>query len=165
MPSKAEITYYLGIDPGTNCGWCVMQRKKSGDSKEVKVVASGTWDLKPKRHEGGGMRYLHLRRFLEEILNTYTISAIGYEEVRRHLGTDAAHIYGGIVSHIATFGEENSIPYTAIPVGTIKKMATGKGRASKEDMISAANIFFNVQCEDDNEADAIWIANVLTATL
>jgi Holliday junction resolvasome RuvABC endonuclease subunit len=44
-----------------------------------------------------------------------------------------------------------------VPVGTIKKAATGKGNASKADMIAAAK---RAGCftEDDNEADAFWIA-------
>ena len=44
-----------------------------------------------------------------------------------------------------------------IPVGTIKKHATGKGNASKEMMIEAARKKLGYKDDDDNEADALWI--------
>jgi hypothetical protein len=54
---------YLGIDPGTSCGWALLDA--SGQR-----VGSGAWDLRPHRHEGGGMRYLRARRYLLEVLAT-----------------------------------------------------------------------------------------------
>ena len=48
------------------------------------------------------------------------------------------------------------MPYEGVPVGTIKRHATGKGNADKEAMIAAARARgFNPA--DDNEADAIAI--------
>ena len=143
----------LGIDPGTNCGWALL------DPKGARIM-SGTWDLKPRRHEGGGMRYLRVRRLLAEILATPAgVMAVGYEEVRRHAGTDAAHVYGGIVAVISSVCEERCVPYMAIPVGTVKKTATGRGNADKLAMIEAAmGKWALATITDDNEADALWIA-------
>lgn len=143
----------LGIDPGTSCGWALLDLRGAR-------VASGVWDLRPRRHEGGGMRYLRVRRYLEDILAAPAgVLCVGYEEVRRHAGTDAAHVYGGIVGMIAAVCEERRVPYTAIPVGTVKRHATGKGNAPKELMIAAALGRWQVAPEDDNEADALWIAD------
>jgi Holliday junction resolvasome RuvABC endonuclease subunit len=48
------------------------------------------------------------------------------------------------------------VPYQGVPVGTIKKHATGKGNANKAAMIAATKAKgFNPA--DDNEADAIAI--------
>ena len=135
----------LALDLGTNCGWCV-----GDDAHHV----SGTWALKPGRYESSGMRFVKFRTALREIIKAYPVGHVVYEEVRRHAGTDAAHIYGGLMATLQAFCEEYKLPYDAIPVGTIKKFWTGKGNANKAAMIA--------ECEDrglfvrdDNEADAV----------
>lgn len=144
----------VGIDPGTNCGWAVL------DAVSGERVASGTWDLKPRRHEGGGMRYVHFDRFFGALFDSYDVHAVAYEEVRRHAGTDAAHIYGGIVAHIGSACERREVPYEGMPVGTVKKTATGKGNAGKPEMEAAANRKWpdSVPDDCDDEADALWVA-------
>lgn len=82
------------------------------------------------------------------------LDAVYFEEVRRHRGVDAAHIYGGFLANLSAWCEEHRIPYQGVPVGTIKKHATGKGNANKEDMIEAA-IRRGHRPADDNEADAL----------
>lgn len=146
----------LGIDPGTKCGWAVLD--------DGKVVASGVWRLSPKRHEGGGMRYVRLRIYLDEIA-ALKIKAAAYEEVRRHMGVDAAHVYGGIVAVLQSWCEDNKVPYQAIPVGTVKKHATGKGNAGKPAMVAAARERFGVEPETDDEADALFIADMFSKAL
>lgn len=146
----------LAIDPGTSCGWAVL--------RDGKLLAAGAWNLSPKRHEGGGMRFLRLRAFLTEA-GRVGIDAVAYEEVRRHLGTDAAHIYGGIVATITSWCEERGTPYLAFPVATVKKLATGKGNADKDAMIAAAHARWpNLRdvtggraTGESDAADACWI--------
>lgn len=141
----------LSIDPGTNCGWAI--RNDKGE------YLSGVWNLKGGRYEGGGMRFVNLRRYLNQVKDSTKIDQVVFEEVRRHLGTDAAHIYGGIIAVVTSWCEENKIPYTGIPVGTVKKIATGKGNANKEQMLAAAAAKWpSHQFVDDNEADARFIA-------
>ena len=118
---------YIGIDPGTACGWAILG--KDGQRK-----ASGVWDLKPRRHEGAGMRFVRVRKYFMELLDLvepYAFSrvVVGYEEVARHRGVAAAHVYGGIIAVIQSVCEEQSVPYMGIPVGTVKRCATGKGNA------------------------------------
>lgn len=143
----------VGIDPGTACGWALLASDGTRSS-------SGEWDLKPRRHEGGGMRYLRFARLLTELIESGgAIEAVLYEEVRRHAGVDAAHVYGGIIAQLQAICEAKGIPYLGIPVGTVKKKATGKGNASKEMMIAAALIRWpELGGIGDNEADALWIA-------
>ena len=103
------------------------------------------------------MRFLNLKKMLSDIHGQTPIRFVGYEEVRAHKGVDAAHIYGGIVATIQTWCEENGgIPYKGVPVGTIKKFATGNGAASKASMMAAVEDRWGVEhLIDDNEADAI----------
>lgn len=150
------MTLILGIDPGTKCGWALLK-----DETED-LIGMGEWDLSTKRFEGGGMRYVKLRRKLEDFFKENSeISVVCYEEVRRHLGTNAAHIYGGIVATLTSFCEEKEIPYISIPVGTIKKRATGKGNAKKDQMIEAASEKWGRDKENitENMADAAWCAD------
>lgn len=141
----------LGIDPGTNCGWALRHGPDSYDS--------GVWDLRSKRHEGGGMRYLRMRAALQNILNAFTPDAVFYEEVRRHMGVDAAHVYGGIVAVISEECEARGIPYKGVPVSTAKKLATGKGNAKKDAMVAAARERWpGFDPASDDEADARFIA-------
>lgn len=145
------MTRILAIDPGTACGWAIRHSSETWDS--------GVWDLAARRHEGGGMRFLRLRKYLCEVLDASPPRVVAYEEVRRHLGTDAAHVYGGIVAVISEECERRSIPYVGIPVGTVKRVATTKGNAPKGVMIAAAEAKWpGVTFADDNEADARWIA-------
>jgi Holliday junction resolvasome RuvABC endonuclease subunit len=101
------------------------------------------------------MRFLRFRGWLAEIANlSGGITRLVFEEVRAHAGTDAAHLYGGWLAHLAAWCEEACIPYQGVPVGTIKRYATGKGNADKAKMIAA--IEARGFCPaDDNEADAI----------
>ncbi|GMU44616.1 MAG: hypothetical protein AMXMBFR25_26020 [Lysobacterales bacterium] len=50
--------------------------------------------------------------------------------------------------------EQHQVPYQGVPVGTIKKHATGKGNASKDDVLSAMRTLGHAPT-DDNEADAL----------
>ena len=84
------------------------------------------------------------------------ISAIHFEEVRRHVGTDAAHVYGGLLATLTAWAELRGIAYQGVPVGTIKRHATGKGNANKEAMMAAARAR-GFSPADDNEANAIAI--------
>ena len=93
---------------------------------------------------------------------TYGIDAVYFEEVRRHAGVDAAHAYGGFLAHLTAWCEHHQIPYQGVPVGTIKKHATGKGNASKDAMISAAREI-GLDPQDDNEADALALLNFAIA--
>lgn len=144
----------IGIDPGTRCGWAVL------DSDGARL-ASGTWDCSVRRGEGAGFRYVRFERCFRELLATYPLATLAYEEVRRHMGVDAAHVYGAIRGHLQRVCEESGVAYCPIPVGTVKKLATGKGNADKDAMVVAARARWGHEPEDDNEADALWIADAL----
>ena len=150
----------LAIDPGTACGWAVRHSEKDYDS--------GVWDLRPHRHEGGGMRFLRARKLFREAVALFKPGIVVYEEVRMHMGVDAAHIYGGIVAVITSECEahEPPIPYRGMHFAQVKKLATGKGNAKKDAMIAAAQARWpGHEFEDDNEADARWIAETAALEL
>ena len=121
----------LALDLGTTTGWAL--RGFDG------LITSGTVSFKPSRFDGGGMRYLRFQNWLSEMDRLVgPIATIHFEEVRRHIGTDAAHVFGGLMAVLTAWAEMRGVPYQGVPVGTIKKHATGKGNASKQAMIDAA---------------------------
>lgn len=103
------------------------------------------------------MRFLRFRRWLEQLdLEAGLFEAVFFEEVRRHAGTDAAHVYGGLLGVLTAWCEEYLVAYQGVPVGTIKRFVTGKGNADKAAMVDAIRAK-GFSPTDDNEADAIAI--------
>jgi hypothetical protein len=140
-------TAVLSLDLGTRTGWAL--RGRDG------TVTSGTRHFKPSRFEGGGMRYLLFKHWLSELrMDVDGLDAVFFEEVRRHAGVDAAHAYGGFMAHLTAWCEYHRIAYQGVPVGTIKKHATGRGNANKAAMVAAMQAR-GYAVGDDNEADAL----------
>ncbi len=149
MPPPERGRIILALDLGTTTGWAL----RSFDG----LITSGTASFKPGRYDGGGMRYLRFTNWLTELDRlSGPIEAIYFEEVRRHAGTDAAHVYGGLMATLTAWAELRGVPYAGVPVGTIKRHATGHGNANKQAMIDAAHKR-GFSPTDDNEADAIAI--------
>ena len=137
----------FALDLGTQTGWALTSRDGS--------ITSGSQSFKPQRFEGGGMRFLRFKRWLTDIKQCNDgIDQVVFEEVRRHVGVDAAHAYGGFMGQLTAWCEHHQIPYQGIPVGTIKKHATGKGNASKDEMVASVRARGHAPV-DDNEADAV----------
>ena len=138
----------LALDLGTQTGWSLLHHDG--------IITSGTLSFKNDRYQGGGMRYLRFCRWLDDVkgLAAEPLAEVCFEEIRRHLGVDAAHVYGGFLATLTAWCEKESIPYQGVSVGTIKQHATGKGNANKQDMREAMQAK-GYKPQDDNEADAL----------
>ena len=144
-----DLPVFLALDLGTHTGWAL--RARDG------TITSGTISFRPGRFEGAGMTFLRFRGWLEEIAGlAHGLDTVVFEEVRRHAGTTAAHVYGGFLAHLTAWCEHERVPYRGVPVGTIKRHATGKGNAGKEAVIAAMTAKGHAPA-DDNEADALAI--------
>ena len=137
----------LALDLGSTTGF--MLKCRGG------AVLHGFWALKGGRSEGAGMRYLRFRSCLGDLHAKSKVQYIVFEDVRRHNGTDAAHVFGGLRAILMAFCEEHAIPYEGVPVQTIKKFVTGKGNAGKREVIAAVKRYGFSGVVDDNEADAV----------
>ncbi len=134
----------LALDLGTHLGYAILREKE---------IISGTKKLKNKTF---GQRFSEFIKWLYQILDCYEIEKVYFERVRRHLGTEAGHVYGAFMYVLAVVCEDLKIPYEGCEVGEIKKYITGHGRATKNDVVKAvSNLGFSPA--DDNEADAISI--------
>lgn len=161
----------LALDLGTVTGWATFDPNTiMPHDRKIDVVTSGFIDMRPKRGESSGIRFQTFDRHLDSLL--LGVGMVVYEIVARHLGTHAAQIYGGFLGILEARCLSAGIEYAGVPVGTIKKAATGKGNAKKPDMIIAANRIIErrhsnlnladdtgleFQIADDNEADAICL--------
>ena len=143
------VPVVLALDLGTTTGWALQAADGLITSGTVSLPAQ---PLRWRRHAlpavPGLARPAGPRR--------RAITAIHFEEVRRHVGTDAAHVYGGLLATLTSWAETAGIAYQGVPVGTIKRHATGKGNANKDAMMAAARAR-GFSPADDNEADAIAI--------
>lgn len=149
-------TTILALDLGSQLGWALL----AGDG----LINGGSENFRPQRFEGGGFRYLRFKRWLTEIKQSVDgIDCLHFEEVRRHVSTDAAHAYGGFLATLTAWCEHHQIPYQGVPVGTIKKHATGKGNAGKDAVIAAVRAL-GFDPADDNEADALALLRWAIAT-
>ncbi len=80
-------TTILALDLGTITGWAL--RGSDGH------ITSGSESFRPQRFEGGGMRFLRFKRWLTELKAiTSDIDCLHFEEVRRHVSTDATSTAG-----------------------------------------------------------------------
>ena len=146
-PANPNARMLLALDLGQQTGWAL--RQASG------LITSGSHGFRPGRFEGGGMPLLRFAGWLDELHATAgPLGLVFFEEVRAHKGTAAAHTYGAFLGQLSAWCESRSVAYQGVPVGTIKKHATGKGNADKAAMMAAVRSkgFLPV---DDNEADAI----------
>jgi crossover junction endodeoxyribonuclease RuvC len=141
----------LCLDLGTQLGWALGMGQST---------YSGSVSFSQRKHEGDAQRWLKFRAKLTELASMAPeLHAVYFEDVKRHVGTQAAHVYGGFQALLQVWCEVNHVQCVGVGVGTIKKHWCGRGNATKEEMILRAyqNGFKVV---DDNQADALAILSL-----
>lgn len=136
----------LALDLGTRLGFAIF--------KDGKFI-SGTKKLGTYK-EKFGARFHEFRTWLLQMIATHDIDAVYFERVYAHIGTEAAHVYGGLMYTLASVCLQQDIPCISFSVQEIKKFMTEKSNATKDEMIAAARQK-GFDPIDDNEADAIAI--------
>lgn len=148
----------LALDLGTTTGYAVGTTFGANPfAGPVPEVIRGSWSLKPGKFDGGGMRAVKFTEHLDKLMKAIPFERVVFEAVRAHRGVDAAHIYGGLMMTLQAWCERQDppIPYEGVGVGAIKKFATGKGNASKGEMLLAVERM-GYPCDgDEDEADAV----------
>lgn len=137
----------LALDLGNKTGYALY---------DGKFTLSNTANHKNSKLDVGH-QYLNFSGWLKDLIVDFdSDDEIYYEDVRRHLGTDAAHVYGGYLAILQSLCYLKGIRPVGVAVGTIKKNWTGKGNATKQQMIAEAKRR-GFDPVDDNEADALAI--------
>lgn len=138
----------LALDLGTKLGWAVRSR----DGK----VSHGTEVFTPRASWSPGQRWLRARSFLTDLIVRHQATVIAYEDVKRHVGTDAAHAYGAFLCIVQMVADSHRATLQPVGVKTIKKYWTGNGNADKDAMTAQAKVR-GFRPETDNDSDALAI--------
>jgi Holliday junction resolvasome RuvABC endonuclease subunit len=178
----AKAIRYLGLDLGSNCGVAVYDYEPGKKLLRDRLQLF-QWDLSTQGLESGAMRFVRLRAFL----NSTVPDVIGYEDVKysppkeffvnKKFGipavlsrvATASEVLGGMKVTVATWAQEAELLATGFAISTIKKYATGNGKANKDDMIAAANRNLGAAFDSskykstgvDNVVDAAFIVLLL----
>lgn len=168
---KSPAKVALGLDLGLSLGYAYALYSPYELRWYIFSSAIGSLQLDKGKTETGFTAFLRLMAFLDIINPSY----IFYEEVRF---TPDVKTYGGkspsiVVSRVATSAEiigalrqtvliwanEHGVPTVGVPIGEIKKVATGSGKATKEDIIEACNERFGTEFgpQDSDAADAAFV--------
>lgn len=131
----------LALDPASKTGYATAENY-------------GVWNCTPNTGESRGMRLIKFEKHLKSILDSLNIGVVSYELVAgKH--THANNIKSEMIGILLRECESRGIEYKGYAPTKIKKFATGKGNASKEDVINSVKEKYNYIGSDDNEADSI----------
>lgn len=147
----------LGIDPGIHTGWAICH--------DGQIVESGVQVFDLGRGESPGMRFLRFRRWLREVCPVDRKAVILAYERAHHRGGAATEIGVGFCTRIQEFAAEANCETLPVHTATLKKWATGRGRADKAAMVQRAYEAIEAvpfaparKILTDDEADAILVA-------
>jgi hypothetical protein len=133
----------LALDMATKTGWST-------------AVASGVENFKKRAGESRGMLFIRFEAWLTEIVSITQPDLVVYERPHTR-GRAANEVLNGLLAFVVKICEEHGINYTDCPSTTLKKHATGRGNASKSDMMDAYEAKWRRPPIDDNESDARWL--------
>ena len=138
---------YLSLDPGTRCGFASLCAGR---------IESGVQTFPLGRGDSPGMRFIRFNRWLAEMCDTLKPDLIIWE--RPHLrGGYATDLLVGFTTRVQEACAARGIECEAVHSATLKKSATGSGRADKAAMIREASRFAGRRIESDDEADALML--------
>lgn len=147
----------LGLDIATKTGWALLTPAQ---------LVTGVLDMnEPTKasQEPEGVRFRRLADRLYGLLDGQ-ITAVGIEEAYSQ-GYRTAHVLGGLTAAVLVELERAEIEYSWAPANTLKKWATGTGRAGKERMaeaLRARHVDLGVPKlpseMTEDEVDAAWVA-------
>ena len=98
--------------------------------------------------------------WLNRTIDRLGCTLFAHEDAARVSNNQATHLFHGQILGVVTLVcRQRRIPIWTIHPTTLKAWLTGSGRAKKDQMIRAVKTMFGVNCEDDNQADAIAVLN------
>ncbi len=142
----------LALDCSLKTGWATLINGR---------IESGVQDFTKKRGESNGLVFMRFNAWLDSmILNNFCgkneFNLIVYEQAH-HRGGAATEICVGMTTRVQEFAHRIGAECMPVHTATLKKYATGSGRAGKNDMMDAFMKIFGYKPVDDNEADAYWL--------
>jgi crossover junction endodeoxyribonuclease RuvC len=142
----------LGIDPGTiKMGWAIMQHQGSN----VSLLECGCF--KEKTTMAMSRRLLSMHYHLCDVVKKYKPDVVCIEKAFVGVNAASALSLGCARGVVMVVAEMCGARIQERSASAAKKGLTGKGRATKEEVIQAVNRFFSIQAGED-AADAVAMA-------
>lgn len=141
------MSHILAIDPATKTG--------VADTYGLRLL----WNLDSlAAHTHQGHRHLALARVLREQLKAKPYNSVAIEEASYGAAGQmrTMSFHNSLMGVILLVCAEQAVPVLMAKPTELKKFATGKGNAKKEDMVRAAKTA-GERIIDDNIADAYWV--------
>lgn len=135
----------LGIDPGLNVGWCVYHPTRPPQSGAILLEG----DL--------GQALAQFAGWLRSMIQRHNPRLIAAERPfgnSKFTAPIATEVLG--VLHMTAF--RSAVARREFTASEIKKAATGKGNASKAEVIAAVRERFGIAAQSNHEADAAAVA-------
>jgi len=157
----------LALDLGTRTGWAL--HSQADDMDNSPIFESGTWVLAtPKeittqaKADKSRCCDVRFQRLQDYITALGFVDEIVFEDVEFSTYTYQTQLWAGFRTVVSLRYLRQCPKITAVPVGTLKKFATGRGNADKKAMAIAldrALPYFKTRspAPDDNEVDAIHL--------
>ncbi len=151
----------LSLDLATETGWALHANG---------IRSSGSIQFNVRRGESPGIRFVRFRKWLADMAfgpKVPKLDLVVYE-MAHHRGGAATAVGVGFATVVLEFCAQFEIEHTGVHTATLKKFATGKGNATKDDVIRCVNEKFGepgVYVDNDNEADAIALLEYARATM
>ena len=145
----------LGIDSATNTGWAIC---KNGE-----ILDYGEFNCRKLKKEKAG--YLFERYYdavfsiIVPLSKTGAIFNVNYE-MTHHRGRWATTYGYAWITRLMEICDTRDINLVGIRTPVLKKLATGKGNATKEEMVLYANKLIPSTITSNDIADAIHLSRV-----
>lgn len=147
IPTDLKKTEVLALDIAEHCGYHTFAN------------GGGTWTFTESKSRNGNKKHKHFRDTLIKFIKENNIRMVVAEDIlmnkNRFRATVSLSELRGILFEVC---DTLDLPEPEFLNATnIKMFATGKGNASKDDMIDACKERYNITPVDDNHADAVFI--------
>lgn len=167
----------LTLDLGTSTGWAILKHSTLYTSGTILLASDN--ELANQRKEGKertlDLRFTRLYAFIIKTITEHAIEQVIFEDVQFSSTQMQGQLWASLRTAIWASAQLHPLKVFSVPVGTLKKFATGSGSAQKDQMIDALKLKLpgtvasiqagkpvlikaDKQLADDNEVDAIWLA-------
>jgi len=156
----------LALDLGTKTGWATNICELEGEQYIVNVNHATNSGVQIFDGEISGWKFYAFKQWLDARLSEYQIEHIVYEETFS-VSAYASRVLHGFMAMVQYAYAERYPPsikkaneritLSTVHPMTLKKFATGTGKAKKEHMKKAYENKFGCSLDSFDEVDALWI--------
>jgi Holliday junction resolvasome RuvABC endonuclease subunit len=154
----------LALDLGTKTGWALL--RPDGEVVSGTLVLAKAKELREQNGRELDCRYCRLAEFVSSMVKQHSVEVLVFEDVEFSTYTGQTQLWASLRGAVwATGCGIPELEIEAVPVGTLKKFATGHGNATKDMMAAALKrshpTYFSGHQPDDNEVDAIHLLHYI----